>query len=345
MTVDTPTKAKTLGDWAYLAVEKHFHKTLKHEADILKDKDPEALHQMRVGMRRLRTAVTGFAPALNLPKEAQEKIIGKIARTLGVLRDLDVLQESLQTHYRPELPKSEQKVVDTALDYLAQQRQQAFKDVKSTLEKSRYLNMKRAFLDWLEQPTYRDMANLPILEVLPDLLLPQISELLLHPGWLVGTKAEKAEIHLLKDMSHKAVEQELAVHGEVLHSLRKQTKRVRYQMELFTNFYGATYQAYLEDMKTIQSILGEIQDSVVLAEFLAEALGSKTDNLPRTLSEKLAESRYKAWQQWQPLQQRYLHIQIRQSFRSELLRPKGVFGDGQVDGNLESTNGTVKRKK
>lgn len=60
MKVRTQSKTNTLGDWSALALDKHFHKVLKHEDDVLKDKDPEALHQMRVGMRRLRSAITGF---------------------------------------------------------------------------------------------------------------------------------------------------------------------------------------------------------------------------------------------------------------------------------------------
>jgi CHAD domain-containing protein len=56
-----------------LAIEKHFKKTIKYEKDVLQDQDPENLHQMRVGMRRLRSAATGFSPALALPKPAQEQ--------------------------------------------------------------------------------------------------------------------------------------------------------------------------------------------------------------------------------------------------------------------------------
>jgi len=325
MTLDIPAKANTLGDWAYIAVEKHFRKTMKYEEDVLKDKDPEALHQMRVGMRRLRTVVTGFAPALNLPKYAQEKQIGKIARTLGVLRDLDVLQEALQNHYQPNLPKSEQKVIDLALDYLAEQRIEAFKLVKKTLEeKSHYQKFKQDFRDWLNEAQYHEMAHLPILSVLPDLLLPQVSELLLHAGWMVGTTLDQTGIHPIKNMSHQQVEEVLAKQGKILHNLRKQTKRVRYQMELFINFYGNTYAAYCQDVKKIQEVLGNIQDSMVLGEFLTEALHEEKEKLPETLSQELAESRYQAWQEWQILQTRYLNAQIRQSFHQELLHPQGV---------------------
>lgn len=328
MKVATKEKINTFGDWAYLAVEKHFHKTIKHEEDVLKDKEPEALHQMRVGMRRLRTAVTGFAPALNLPKHAQEKKIGKIARILGTLRDLDVLKEALEERYKPALPKSEQKVLNKALDYLVSQREQTFKVVKETLseksEKSDYQKFKQSMGEWLKNPKYTEMAQLPILEVLPDLLLPQVSELLLHPAWMVGTKAEERGIEPIKDLDRKAVEERLAAQGEVMHDLRKQAKRVRYQMELFTDFYGAKYGEYYQDVKKIQEILGQIQDSAVLGEFLSEALQSQKNGIPPTLADQLAESCYQAWQEWQVFQTRYLNPQIRQSFHSELLRPTGV---------------------
>ncbi len=61
-------RAKTVADWAYIGIDKHFHKVLKHEAGVLLDQDTEELHQIRVGMRRLRSTLTGFAPALTMPK-------------------------------------------------------------------------------------------------------------------------------------------------------------------------------------------------------------------------------------------------------------------------------------
>lgn len=325
MTLDTPKKANTLGDWAYIAVEKHFNKTIKYEAEVLKDKDPEALHQMRVGMRRLRTAATGFAPALDLPPAAQERQIGKIARILGVLRDLDVLKEALENQYKPALPKSEQKVINIALDYLETKRSDAFKQVKRTLEeKSNYQKMKQGFQDWFKEPKYQVTAQLPILEVLPDLLLPEVSEFLLHPGWLVGVESEENRIRPKENLNHQAVEEQLNQQGEMLHDLRKQAKRVRYQMELFTDFYGESFAAYCQDVKKVQEVLGNIQDSMVLGEFLTEALRTEKAKLPEKLSKELAESRYQAWQEWQVLQARYLNFSVRQGFHKELLEPQGL---------------------
>lgn len=321
MTVRTKTKAKTLGDWASLAIKKHSEKVIKHEADVLKDRKPEDLHQMRVGMRRLRSAITGFAPALDLPKSAQEKKIGKIARRLGTLRDLDVLREALQNQYKPALPSEEQKYLETALVHLEKQRRQALQNVKETLEHDGYKSLKQSLKKWLKQPSYQEIAQMPVQEVLPDLLLPEVSKLLLHPGWLVGTEVKEGEIHTLKELQPEKVEQQLADQGSLLHSLRKETKRVRYQMEVFSDFYGSSYEAYLQDVKAIQEILGKMQDSFVLAEFLTDVLQSEIKSLVPTLANQLAQTSYQAWQQWQPLQQRYLNLVIRKGFHLAILQP------------------------
>jgi len=315
---------KTFGYWAYLAIKKHFNKTIKHETDVLEDKDPEALHQMRVGMRRLRTAVTGFAPALLLPKVAKEEKIAKVARRLGELRDLDVLQDALQNQYLPALPTQEQDTLKKVLGTLEKRRQKSLEQVQTTLKGQSYQKLKQAFQAYIDQPTYGELAEISIYEVLPDLLLPSLSKLFLHPAWLVGVKLEAGEIDVPSGLNSEIVVQLLNTHGDILHSLRKQAKRVRYQMELFTDFYGSTYEDYLKDIKEIQSLLGQIQDSFVLAEFLTDALDSEmTEQLP-TLAAQLTEARYRTWQEWQPLQERYLNPQTRKDVHQVVLQPSPI---------------------
>ncbi|WP_210407691.1 CHAD domain-containing protein, partial [Hydrocoleum sp. CS-953] len=193
MTTQVLPQVNSLGDWASLAFEKHFQKTLKHEPEVLKDRDPEELHQMRVGMRRLRSAAQGFGPVVALPKAAQDQKIGKIARCLGGLRDLDVLLEALENRYKPNLPTLEQIELDKAMQQLRKQRRHAFKKVRAILGDKSYLMLKQKLQEWLDSPIYTDISQLPIQEVLPDLLLPEISKLFLHPGWLVGVEKEDLE--------------------------------------------------------------------------------------------------------------------------------------------------------
>jgi CHAD domain-containing protein len=321
MTKTATLEPKTFGHWAYLAIEKHFQKTLKHETDVLKDKDPEALHQMRVGMRRLRTAVRGFAPALSLPQAAEEKKIAKVARKLGDLRDLDVLQDTLKNQYLPTLPAAEQDALKKVLATLKKQRQKSLEQVQATLKDQHYQELKQAFQHWLAQPVYGEFAEFPIDEILPDLLLPPVSQFFLHPAWLVGVKLEAGELAVPSGLNSEIVVQLLNSHGDSLHSLRKQAKRVRYQMELFTDFYGSTYEDYLNDIKEIQSILGQIQDSFVLAAFLTDALDSESTAQLPTLAAQFTEARYRAWQEWRTLQQRYLNPETRTHLHQTVLQP------------------------
>ncbi|MBD2440409.1 CHAD domain-containing protein [Nostoc sp. FACHB-110] len=320
MKLDTKITIKTLGEYAYQAIQKHFHKSLKWEKTVKKDEDPEALHQMRVGMRRLRTAVSRFGLALDLPKSASDKNIGKIARRLGSLRDLDVLKESLETDYQPKLPDKEQKNLQKAFHVLAKQREDAFSHVQKTLKDELYKSFKQTLEDWLEEPSYYSLASIPIQQVLPDLLLPEVSIFFLHPGWLVGTQSSKSELKISTDWQSQDVEKHLTNEGESIHDLRKQAKRVRYQMDLFTDLYGESYASYIADVKNIQDILGSIQDSVVMGQWLMDVFKSELDTHLPTLSNLLADNRYQLWQQWQPLQERYLQVEHRQNFHLAILK-------------------------
>ena len=336
MTTQVSPKINSLGDWASLAFKKYFYKTLKHEAEVLKDQDPEQLHQMRIGMRRLRFAAKGFRPVVALPKAAKDQRIGKIAHCLGGLRDLDVLLEALKNQYKPNLPTSEQVELDKALQKLLKQRHQAFKKVQKNLGHQSYLMYKQKFQEWLDNPIYKDVSQLPIQGVLPDLLLPEISQLFLHSGWLVGVEKENLETSdnhnfLLQKTNSKY--QVIKINNNIsainisdaeeerLHSLRKEVKRVRYQMSLFTEFYGSTYEAYLKDMKELQEYLGDIQDSAIIRKFLENIWHTNIEKVLPNLVMQLKHSREKALRKWQVLQRRYLNIQVRQNFRSELLRP------------------------
>lgn len=297
--------AVVLGEWSNIAVVKHTRKILKHEAGVLKDKDPEELHQMRVGIRRLRSAIVGFNIALDLPEVVNEKNIGKIGKKLGKLRDLDVLLAALENDYRSLLPKAEQKSLDKAITSLQKQRKQALKQVKETLNSGLYLDLKQALLEWWDNPKYQAIADISIYSVLPDLLLPQISNLLLHPGWLVGIKVKKGEIHFPKQLDKESVRQLLEKQEKILHDLRKEAKRSRYNLELFTHFYGDKYQHLVKQIKLLQEVLGNIQDCYVLREVLEKLLQSKISSQMPKLAALLTKTRYQQWQQWSILQQQF----------------------------------------
>lgn len=310
--------AVILKEWAYIAIAKHSRKILKYEAGVLQDKNPEELHQMRVGMRRLRSAISGFAVAIDLPKTVNEKNIAKIGRSLGKLRDLDVLLAALKDDYRPLLPVAEQKSLDKVLKSLNKQRKDELKQVRKTLNSKLYFNLKQELQNWLEQPQYKSIGNLSIYPVLPDLLLPQISQLLLHPAWLVGVKLEDG-IQFPNMFNSEAVEQLLEQKELMLHDLRKSAKRTRYNLELFDRFYDDTYHYYLKQIEKIQEVLGQIQDCYVLREMLEKVLKSAIAVKMPELAALFSKIRYEKWQEWSILQEEFLDDKTRRELRQTII--------------------------
>ncbi len=313
--------AVTLKEWANIAIAKHTRKMLKYEAGVIKDKDPEDLHQMRVGMRRLRSAIAGFAIALDLPKTVNEKNIAKIGRSLGKLRDLDVLLAALANDYRSLLPTGEKKSLDKAIKSLNKQRKHELQQVRETLNSKLYLNLKQGLHNWLEQPKYKAIGDFSIYPVLPDLLLPQISQLLLHPGWLVGVELKEGKIQFPEMLNKDAVEQLLEQEEPILHDLRKSAKRTRYNLELFSQFYNEAYLYYVKQIEQIQEVLGQIQDCYVLREVLEKVLKSAIAEGMPELATLLTKTRYQKWQEWEILQEEFLDDKTRKELRQIIQQP------------------------
>lgn len=293
--------SQTLGEYAYQVIEEQYQRIAKQEKKVLADKDPEALHQMRVGTRRLRTALQVFEAAIELPKAGSAKRLRDLARVLGEVRDLDVQLASLKDEYCPKLDKREQKQLDKVFAALTDQRKTAFANMKSVLTESLYQDLKKTYSAWLKQPEYTPVAQLPLSVVLPDLLSPLLSDLLLHLGWLVSTEQASGE------------------NSVMLHELRKACKHVRYQAEFFIPFYGEEFHNWIEEIKVLQAQLGEFQDTEVFLELSTQTLGRKA-HLPN-LQAVVDQKRSQALSNWEDVRQKYLDDGFRYHLHQMLLQP------------------------
>ncbi|MEB3359715.1 MAG: CHAD domain-containing protein [Synechococcales bacterium] len=307
--------AISLGQCARNALKAHFKKAIKHESGVLKDVDPEAIHQMRVGLRRLRSTMRTFSDLLELPKAIQESVVKKIAGVLGAVRDLDVLIDTLSDRYRPRLPKSERKCLDRFLKTLRSDRHQQFKKVKKLLKHRSYKDFKEGFEQWLEQPQCSGMGGFSVQAALPDVLLPPLSQVLLHPAWLAGDRFLNSPIEL------DSLNRWLKTEGEVLHGLRKQMKQMRYQAEEFAEFYGSEYQQQATEFKQIQELLGQLQDCWILDQALTKGVGDRWFRKLPTLAAELRQERVDLWRDWLPLRQKYLTGEFREHLRSLISHP------------------------
>ena len=297
-------KNLTLGDYAHQVIAEHYGAIIKREKPVLADHEPEHLHQMRVGIRRLRTALRVFGSAADLPKAASENRLRDAARVLGEVRDLDVQIASLKQDYLPQLSASEQAQLEKAIADLQKRRPKVFKKIESALTGDRYTALKQSYDDWLAQPNYGAIAELPILSLLPDLLTPLLSELLLHPGWLISTQQSSGKSSL------------------VLHDLRKLCKHVRYEAEFFTPFYGKDFQKWIKEIKELQEDLGNFQDTQVLLDLLSEETHS-LKKLPE-LQVAIEKKQALALSDWDQVRQKYLKSDYRYHLHHMLLQPTGL---------------------
>jgi CHAD domain-containing protein len=308
----------TLADYIYPAIQKQYIAILTHEADVVTDGKLSAIHQMRVSLRRLRSFVQGFAPILDIPKVMGEKSIGKIAKTLGKVRDLDVLQDICK-NYRIDLPEAEQVYLDQVISTIDKRRRKSLFKVHSRLESKEYQYFKLGINNWLNSAGYQSTVRVPIADILPALLSTTVGQLLLNPGWWGDSDLD------LTLSPESAVDRLLLTQGTALHSLRKQIKATRYLMELFADRYPTQYQDYLQDFQQIHKLLGNIQDRVVLDNFLQKILGKRAANKLPTLYTQIDRDRYLNWQDWQPIQAKYQQPKI--GTELQLLLIQGIIKD------------------
>ena len=292
----------TWGNSADVLIDKHYHRIIKEEKKVLADQDPEPLHQMRVGMRRLRSALITFAAVVKLPKGADAKTLAQLRRILGKLRDLDVQIAILRHDYLPRLEKREQKQLAKVITLLNQEREKAFAATELLLNSAKYKRFRKAYKNWLKTPKYTPQAEIPLLIVLPDLLSQQLATLLIHPGWQVSAT----------DALGKKV--------KLLHDLRKTIKKTRYQAEFFADYYSQEFRDWLQELKMMQDLLGQVQDMEVLKGLLAQNLPKKI-KLPQ-FNEMIDSSLKQGLSRWEEIRHQYLEADFRDYLRRLILTPQ-----------------------
>jgi CHAD domain-containing protein len=310
---DCATIPATLADYIYPAIQKQYVTILTLEAEVMADDDVEAIHQMRVSLRRLRSHLQAFGSVVDIPKVMGAKKIGEIARTLGKVRDLDVLQGTFK-NYRVSLPDAEQPYLEKVASSILKRRRKEILKVKLMLDDRDYQSFKLGVNNWLNHPQYLSTARVDLETILPDLLLPVVGKVFLNPGWWI-------DLDLAMGIDKESVvAQLLLIHGDVLHDLRKQMKALRYLMEMFPDRYPPHYRDYLKDFKQIHQTFGNIQDNLVLDKFIRKVVGKRAPTKLPTLYDRITRNNYLNWEAWQLIQVRYRQSVTRREFQLLLIQ-------------------------
>lgn len=212
---------------------------------------PDSVHQMRVACRRMRSAFKTYRKVLD---RAVTDPLGEELRwlgaELGVDRDQEVLLERIQTRLG-ELPRTLQlgPVRSRLRIWNTARRSGSRRRALAALDTARHLALLDSLDALLADPPLRKAAGRPAESVLPKAVLRDYERL----AGRVGGALELAP----------GAERDLA-----LHEARKAAKRARYAAEAAVPALGKPAKHLAKAMKSVQTLLGDHQDSVVAREAL-----------------------------------------------------------------------------
>jgi CHAD domain-containing protein len=102
-------------------IEQRFEEMWAHRDGTILGRDPEELHDMRVGSRRLRAAMDVAVISFPSKYKYYHRTIKELTDVLGGVRDLDVMREALLA-YRDTRPSDERPAVNRMVADIRTQR-------------------------------------------------------------------------------------------------------------------------------------------------------------------------------------------------------------------------------
>lgn len=215
--------------------------------------DAEALHQMRVATRRLRSDIRTFGSLLDerwaggLTDE-----LGWLGDHLGAVRDLDVQiagLESAAIDLRPDL--------GPLFDGLEQRRETARAALLEAIRGERYAALLDRLVDATREPVATAEAEEPAERILPPLL---------HAAW--------------RRLERKAQALKADDPDQRYHEVRILAKRARYAAEAIGPVIGKSApdtRAFAAAAAKLQDLLGSLQDAVVGGELIRKSVEGASD--------------------------------------------------------------------
>lgn len=230
---------------------------LDNEAAAADGRDPEGLHQLRVALRRLRSALSLFRPALGeATKTRWSEELRWLLGPLGPARDLDVFA----TETLP--PVAAARGDDPSLGDLAaaaaDRRQAAQVAVREALASERYGDLAFRFACWIARRGWREGADV-------DVLLVQRQPV----EEFAAAVLAKRHRRVLKRGKRFA-----QLTPEERHELRIAFKKLRYGTEFFASLYPEKrVQRFRKAATRMQDVLGHLNDVAVAQGLLRDLLG------------------------------------------------------------------------
>ncbi|CAM2823301.1 CYTH and CHAD domain-containing protein [Janthinobacterium lividum] len=212
--------------------------------------DVESVHQMRVGLRRLRSALGMFKSLLALP-DALKGELGWLGGALGEARDWDVLAGNTLAQLDGEAASDAAALAEAA------HAQARFKHVQAAqaVTSARYTACMLGLQRWLQACAWRDNCSARQLRRLDAHVLP-----------FARATLRKDQRRLMKRGKRL-----MDATPQQRHRVRIAAKKTRYATEFFASLFAArTVQPYVGRLSLLQDELGWLNDVQVADRLLQQ---------------------------------------------------------------------------
>ena len=214
---------------------------------------PDAVHKMRVAVRRLRNVLASYRPLF--VREQTEPVRDELkwlADVLGEPRDAEVMRERLEDMLAEEPPEVIRGAGYQRMDEeMRAEYALARERMLEALESERYFTLLDRLAELAASPPWSEKAAQPADTVLRARVKHDYKR-------LVGRVELADEAEGFGDREH------------LLHEARKAAKRVRYAAETLARLYGKPAKGFVRAMKRVQSRLGDHHDAFVTQQRVRE---------------------------------------------------------------------------
>jgi CHAD domain-containing protein len=237
--------ARTVGDLVSTALSAPTFDLVNCDAGVRLGGDPEAVHDVRVATRRLRSGLRTFRSVLEPSWAVRLRDeLGWLAAELGPVRDVDVMMSVLAAGVR-RLPPTDRSAASELLERMEVQRESARARLLDAMSSDRYV----ALLEDLVQAG-RNPAILPQAAGLSAVSLGSLMEApwerLADSCGKLGTRPKDRQLHRVRILA----------------------KRARYTAEALTPAFGRRAELFADAAADLQGVLGDHHDAVITAAWL-----------------------------------------------------------------------------
>lgn len=233
--------------------------------------DIEGVHQMRVGLRRMRSALSVFRPAI--PKMVTRSFANDMrwaAKALDRARDLDVY---ITDNFQAKGNKHQRKIQCIAKEH----REEAYSRVRGIIQRKRYSTFNRELTNWLDTKAWRGQLSEEDRKSLQRKITP-------FAGQVLDTHFSGV---------HEAGKEIEKMDSEALHRLRIECKKLRYATEFFSPLYNDQMKEFTKHLKALQDTLGILHDTAVLSGLQDDLLKDNRCSKLKRVAIKLENKRLK----------------------------------------------------